>query len=406
MHEGSEPEPGSRSWPPGRRRLLVVLVAVALIGAVVVLVWPRGMTAAAADPKAVSIARTGCGSGWTDPQGGAQSLVLSNTDSVNGEAELVAVGGANNGKVYGEVDGLGMGTSETMHVTLGPGDYAIRCVMEDTDPIDGPTVRIGGHATSNAGAVPVTSTDLLAPLKAYQAYVVRGVGDLVGKTDALAAAVRSGNVAQARAAWLPAHLAYETLGAAYDAFGDYDGEVNGTATGLPGGVHDPDFTGFHRVEYGLWHGEAIGSLTAATNQLDGFVHSLQHDLPQFQPQPLDLGLRAHEIMENALQFELTGKTDEGSGTNLATTEANLTGDREVVGVLRPLLTSRYPQLSDVDKTTTELQNLLNAQHRPDGTWTPLSGLSNTAREKLDGTLGELVEQLAPIAAITEPRRTP
>lgn len=406
MHEGSEPAVGSGRRPPGLRRALVVLVAVVLIGGIVVLVWPRGTTAAAADPKAVSIARTGCGTGWTDPRGGQQALVLANTDSVNGEAELVAVGGADNGKVYGEVDGLGMGTTETMHVTLGPGDYAIRCVMEDTDPVDGPTVRVGGHATSNAGAVPVTSTDLLAPLKAYQAYVVTGVGDLVGRTDALAAAVRSGNLAQARAAWLPAHLAYETLGAAYDAFGDYDGEINGTPTGLPGGVHDPGFTGFHRVEYGLWHGEAAASLTKATDQLDGFVHGLQHDLPQFQPQPLDLGLRSHEIMENALQFELTGRTDEGSGTNLATTEANLTGDREVVGVLRPLLTSRYPQLSDVDKTTARLQGLLQAQRRPDGSWTPLSALSTTAREKLDGTLGELVEQLAPIAAITEPRRTP
>ena len=44
------------------------------------------------------------------------------------------------------------------------------------------------------------------------------------------------------------------------------------------------------------------------------MHGLQNDLPQIQPQALDLGLRAHEIMENTLQFELTGKTDYGSGT--------------------------------------------------------------------------------------------
>ena len=46
------------------------------------------------------------------------------------------------------------------------------------------------------------------------------------------------------------------------AFGDADGVINGTDAGLPGGVHDPDFTGFHRIEYGLWHGESTRSLKA------------------------------------------------------------------------------------------------------------------------------------------------
>jgi iron uptake system component EfeO len=406
VHEGSEPRAGSRRWLPSRRQTLVVLVAVVLAAGIVALVWPHGETAAAAPDNAVTISRTGCGHGWTNPHGGAQSLELANTDSANGEAELVGVGGPNNGKVYGELDGLGIGTRAPMRITLGPGSYAIRCVMEDADPINGPTVRIGGHATTNPGSVPVTSTDLLAPIKEYMAYLVKGVGTLVTRTDALTAAVRSGDLARAREAWLPAHLTYETLGAAYDAFGDYDGEINGTQAGLPGGVHDPDFTGFHRVEYGLYHGESVNSLTKAAEQLDTFVHGLQHDLPQFQPQPLDIGLRSHEIMENALQFELTGRTDEGSGTNLATAYANSVGDREVLGVLRPLLATRYPQLSDVDTWLNRFQALTLAQRGPEGTWTPLGRLSTSAREQLDGALSELVEKLAPIAAITEPRRTP
>jgi iron uptake system component EfeO len=292
-----------------------------------------------------------------------------------------------------------------MQISLGPGNYAIRCLMEDTDPVDGHTVRIGGTAKSNGGAVPVTSSDLIEPIKEYEAFLVKGVGTLVEQTDALTSAVRSGDVARAEQAWLPAHLTYETLGAAYDAFGDYDGEINGTTAGLPDGVHDPSFTGFHRVEYGLWHGEGKASLTKVTDQLDGFVHGLRHDLPQFEPEALDMGLRTHEIMENTLQFELTGKTDYGSGTNLATAYANATGDREVLGVLRPLLVTRYPGLSDVDLWMNRFQQLVKAQDKG-GTWTPVTKLPQPAREKIDGALSELVENLAPIAAITEPRRTP
>ena len=404
MPDPSEPAAG----PHRRRRLLVVSAAVVVVvaGVVVALAWPRGGTADAESNPAISVEHSGCGNGWTGPHGGPQTLTFANDDAVPGEADLVAVSGPDNGRVYGEIEGMGPGTTSTMRVTLGPGSYAIRCVMEDTDPVTGPTVRIGGNAVSNAGVVPVTSTDLLGPLHQYQAYLVTGVGDLVAKTDALNAAVGSGNVAQAKAAWLAAHLSYETLGAAYNAFGDYDGEINGTTAGLPGGVNDPTFTGFHRVEYGLWHGESGASLAGAAAQLDTFVHGLQHDLPQIQPQALDLGLRAHEILENTLQFELTGQTDYGSDSNLATADANLAGDREVVSVLRPLLATRYPKLSEVDDWTNRFQALLAAQHHADGTWTPVSQLSQADREKLDGTLGQLVEDLAPIATITEPRRTP
>lgn len=404
MPDPSEPATSARRT----RRLVIVSAAVLVVvlGVVVALVWPRGGTADAAASPAISISHSGCGNGWTDPHGGAQTLTLTDDDSVAGEADVVGVGGADNGKVYGEIEGMGPGTTDTMRITLGPGSYAVRCVMEDLDPVQGPTVRIGGDATSNAGVVPVTSTDLLGPLQQYQAYLVTGVNDLVGRTDALSAAVASGNVVQAKAAWLAAHLTYETLGAAYDAFGDYDGEINGTAAGLSGGVNDPGFTGFHRVEYGLWHGEATASLAGAAAQLDTYVHGLQHDLPQIQPQALDLGLRAHEILENTLQFELTGQTDYGSDSNLATANANLAGDREVISVLRPLLVTRYPQLSEVDEWSNRFQALLNAQHHADGSWTPVSQLPQLAREQLDGTLSQLVEDLAPIATITEPRRTP
>lgn len=399
---------GPKRRSPLRRRqgLLVLGVLIAVVAGAVALAWPRNTASAAPDASGVSVNHSGCGEGWTNPHGGPQALALTNTDSVSGEADLVEIGGADNGRIYGELEGMGPGTTDTMRVTLGPGSYAIRCVMEDLDPVDGPTVRIGGNATSNPGAVPVTSTDLIEPLKRYQAFLAGGVADLVTRTDALDAAVRSGNLAQARAAWLPAHLRYETLGAAYDAFGKYDGEINGTTAGLPGGPRDPGFTGFHRVEYGLWHGESAASLTAVTNELDALVHGLQHDLPTLQPQALDLGLRAHEIIENTLQFELTGRTDYGSGTNLATADANIAGDREVLSVLRPLLTSWYPGLSSVDTWLGRCQGLVDAQHHADGSWTPVAQLDQSTRERLDGALSELAERLAPIAAITEPRRTP
>jgi iron uptake system component EfeO len=235
--------------------------------------------------------------------------------------------------------------------------------------------------------------------------VVAGLNTLATDTGALAAAVRSGDRAAAETAWLTAHLGYERLGAAYGAFGDSDGAINGTADGLPGGVADPGFTGFHRLEHGLWHGESLATLVPVADRLDADVHGLLTSFATAQIDPYDIGLRAHEIMENTLEFELTGRTDYGSGTNIATALANLDGSKAVLAELRPLLETRMPNLSDVDAWFDRTEKALTAAARPDSGWTPVSQLDHTVRQRINAAVSELTELLAPVATITSPRRT-
>ncbi|WP_352252717.1 EfeM/EfeO family lipoprotein [Amycolatopsis nalaikhensis] len=382
-----------------RTRWIVAAVVVAAAAGAVVAFRPE--SADAQDPE-IAVSRSACGTGWTDPKPGPQTFRLHNVGSVTAEVDLIDPA---TGVIYGEVEGLGPATTRPLQVNLGNGGYAFRCLPEDAGAIVGPTVRLsGGAERSGPGVAPVTHNDLLGPLKTYQQHVTAGLGELVANTGALKTAVHGGDRAASQAAWLTAHLTYERLGAAYDAFGDSDGALNGTADGLPGGTADPGFTGFHRLEQGLWHGEDLGALAAVADRLDTDARALQQSFGESQVDGNDLGLRAHEIMENTLQFELTGRTDYGSGTNLATARANLDGTRAVLDVLRPLLVPRYPDLSKVDTWLARTQSALDSAHRADGSWTPLDQLSRKDRQKLNADVGELTELLAPIAAIAEPRR--
>ncbi|MEU1165767.1 imelysin family protein, partial [Streptomyces sp. NPDC005921] len=193
--------------------------------------------------------------------------------------------------------------------------------------------------------------------------------------------------------------------AAYGTFEDFDQKINGRADGLAGGVADPDFAGFHRVEYGLWHAQTAGQLKAPVQALADAVAGLQKAFPAQDFDPGDLPLRAHEILENTLQFELTADTDEGSGTNLATANANLAGTRELLTVLRPLLTTRAPALlPTVDADIARLQKLLDAEHQGAG-WTPVEKLDATARQQLNGVTGQLLEDLSPVPDLLEIRKS-
>jgi iron uptake system component EfeO len=350
----------------------------------------------------ISVSNGGCGSSWHLAGPGWQTFQIYDAAAEGGEVDLVNPA---NGAIYAEVQGLGPGTSSPMRLDVGSGSYAFRCLFDDYDPITGPTVVVGGHTSGTPAILPVTSNDLLAPASEYHAYVAAGLSTLVSQADALAADVRGGNLGAARSAWLPAHLTYERLGAAYDAFGNFDSEIDGRPDGLVGGVNSPQWTGFYRLEYGLWNGQSAHDLTPVADTLDADVHALRTSWPSTEINLLDLGLRTHEILENALEFQLTGHDDYGSGTTLATTQANITGTLELLTVLHPLLTVRYAGLPAVYTWLDRLAALLDQSKRPNGQWLAVSQLSQSSRQQIDAACGQALEELAPIAAITEPRIT-
>jgi iron uptake system component EfeO len=350
----------------------------------------------------ISVSNGGCGSNWHLAGPGWYTFQVYNAAAESGEVDLVDPA---NGAIYAEVNGLGPGTSSPMRLDVGSGSYAFRCLFDDYDPMTGPTVVVGGHVSGTPAILPITDNDLYGPAKEYHTYVAAALNTLVSQADTLAGDVRAGNLAAARTAWLPAHLTYERLGAAYDAFGNFDDEIDGRPDGLVGSVDSPQWTGFYRLEYGLWHGQGAGELTGVAEKLDADVRALRASWPSIEINLLDIGLRTHEILENALEFQLTGHDDYGSGTTLATTQANVTGTLELLTVLHPLLVPRYPGLPAVYTWLDRLSSLLNKNKGPNGQWLGVSQLSLTSREQIDAACSQALEELAPIAAITEPRIT-
>ena len=144
------------------------------------------------------------------------------------------------------------------------------------------------------------------------------------------------------------------------------------------------------------------TLTGVADTLDADVHGLIKAFPGQLVLVTDIPLRAHEIMENALQFELTGETDEGSHTNLATVRANIDGDRTVLDVLRPLLLNRDPSLlSTAEAQLTTLASLLETYRSPAGVWTPVESLTVAQHEQLDADTDAALASLDQIPAQLE-----
>ena len=349
---------------------------------------------------AISFNDASCGSAWHLARPGWHTFEVSNQAENGAEVDLTNPA---NGAVYDELDNIGPGTTAPMSLDVGSGTYAFLCLVQDFDPIKGPTVTVSGHTPGTAAILPVTYNDLYSLVKEYAQYTESGLQVLARETTRLAADVHGRNLAAAKRDWLTAHLQYETLGAAYDAFATFDDEIDGRADAV--GISSRQWTGFYRLEYGLWHGQSAHELVAVAGTLNLDVHKLLAWWPKQQIPLIDIGLRSHEILENALEFQLTGHDDYGSGTTLATTLANIQGTRYLLSLLHPLLAPRYPQLPEVYTGLNLLQSLLEKEHLRNGWWVPVSRLPTAARQQIDAACGQVLQELAPIASIAEPRNT-
>jgi len=346
----------------------------------------------------VQVARGRCGVGWDSPRGGDQTIDVHNTDSVTMEVELVDP--ATHG-IYGEIESLAPGTTRAFHLVLARGTYAFTCLPDGADLETGPSVTIKDGPAQGATAIaPVDETILAPAVKIYRTHVAAGLAALAADASSLRTALASGDRERSRKAWLTAQLAYHRLGAAYDTFGDSADAIDGMPDGLPGGVHDKGWTGLRRIEYGLWHNEAMPALAALGNRLARDVAALRGDFGKERTDPNDLPLRAHEILENTLQFELSGSADQGGHAELAIMSANLDGTAMVLDAIAPEIQPRYPAWAAVRAELAALKKLVDTHIH-----TPVAALSRHDREELDGKLGRLLEDLAPIAAIGEVRRT-
>jgi high-affinity iron transporter len=273
----------------------------------------------------------------------------------------------------------------------------------NTSPAVAVAASAGNAVAAPAAVKPASVAELTPPNDQYQAYAKVQLTALAKAVAVIEADLRRGETAQARQGWLTAQLDWERVGASYDSFGDLGLAVDGLPDGLPDGVTDPGFTGLHRLEYGLWHGQAARQLLPVATQLAHNVAVVQKNLTSddLAGDPTQLSLRAHEIIEDAIRDHLSGLDDQGAGAAYAMTYADTQVDRSVLGFLAGPIGQRHPGLvARANQQLAALDQALLAT-RVEGRWQPLDAVSLTERQQVNAAIGSLVETLATVPDLLE-----
>jgi iron uptake system EfeUOB component EfeO/EfeM len=245
-------------------------------------------------------------------------------------------------------------------------------------------------------APPVAASAVAGPVAQYIAYSQAQLKLMAAPIKALETALAANDRSAAKAAWNDAFSRYLHLGAVYleGPIADLNDRIDGPPGGLSGGTASQQFTGLHRIEYGLWTGAAPSSLLGYASQLSSDVNALRAQLAHVSIDPLDYATRAHEILEDAQRDLLSGTDVPWSQQGVLGTASGLAATQEVVATLRPLLRT-YTQVIDSDLG--DLSTVLNSLARAHGGTLPTNTeLSQTQTEELDAAVGQALEGLSQV----------
>ena len=101
------------------------------------------------------------------------------------------------------------------------------------------------------------------------------VDALVAETRAFTDAVKAGKLDEAQRPYAPAHQHYERIEPIAELFNDLDGTMDSREDDFEKKAEDPDFSGFHRIEKGLFADKSTAGLAPVADKLMADALDLQ-----------------------------------------------------------------------------------------------------------------------------------
>jgi len=260
--------------------------------------------------------------------------------------------------VIEERENIAPGLSQVINANLQPGDYAITCGLL-SNPRGTLHVTPTAESEANAKARP-SMVAFIGPLSEYRVYLSLQGSALIKAVTALQQAIEAGDLSAAQAAYVPARAAYQRIAPAAQRLAELDNAINARADYYEKREQDAAFSGFHRIEYGLFDQHSVEGLNPIAQRLQTDVTSLKQQLLAQNMAPEQLAAIVVRNMRSLAEIRSNGEEERYSHSDLNGFAANLEGTRKVIDLLRPLLSkSSGPLLEKINAASAGLDTELN-----------------------------------------------
>lgn len=246
-----------------------------------------------------------------------------------------------------------------------------------------------------AAAPAVTPAELAGPISDYKIWVSEEIAAFRTETKAFTDAVRAGDLARARALYAPARFRYEKVEPIAELFSDLDKAIDVRADDFARKEADPNFGGFHRLEYGLFAENSTEGLKVHADKLDADVAELEGRIKGLTVPAGKVVGGGATLIEEVARTKISGEEDRYSRTDLWDFAANVEGARKIHDLFRPLTTRVNPKLvGRIDANFAKVDAVLARYALPGGGWKSYDELTRKDRVGVRGPVTALAEDLS------------
>lgn len=293
--------------------------------------------------------------------------------------------------VVEERENIAPGFHSLLTAKLKPGTYEITCGLL-SNPRGALVVTPSPESEAERARPPITA--FIGPLSEYKVYLATQSNALVKETQRLEAAVRAGDVEAAKAAWLAARLPYKRIEAVTGRIADLENAIDPVSDYLEKREQDPAFTGFHRIEYGLWGQGADEGLVPLAEKLAADVGALKDRLKALKLQPEDLAGTAERQARRLGEGQVRDGENRWAFSDLAELQANLDGMEKSALLLRPLVTDAAPDVAAAIDRQFEAARAALAEFGTGETYPSYETVGTEARDRLAAAFRALAEAIS------------
>jgi iron uptake system component EfeO len=352
-----------------------------------------GSSSATTDSRtvAISITPSGCAPTQTSYSSGPLTFNITNK-SATAVSEVELLSGE---RIVGEKENLPPGFSGSFALSVDPGEYTLYCPGATTEKT---TLKVTGTAvsasTSDAGTLLKQGT------VTYGQYIDTQVAALVAYVTPLNTALHGTDLTAAQTAYMKARPYYERIEPVAESFtsgtDNLDSDIDARADDVPA----DQWTGFHRIEKGLFLDQSLTGLGAYGDGLLANVKKLQALTTGLTYQPAELANGAVDLLDEVAKSKITGEEERYSHIDMLDFQANVEGAEQAFANLQDGLQKIDPTLTaTVGSGFTALDTLLNKYR----TTSNASGfvlygtLTDTDKTALSQALQAVAEPLSQVA---------
>lgn len=337
----------------------------------------------------VAVTDTACEPASLTVPAGKTTFIINNKSSRPLEFEILK-----GVLVVEERENIAPSFTQKLTATLEAGEYDMTCGL-----LSNPRGKLTVTPNESAQAAAIPVVQLEAPIAQYKAYVLDETKSFVTKTEAFVAAVNAGDMNKAKSLYAPTRAHYERIEPIAELFADLDASIDARADAYKKVEKDPEFTGFHRLEYALWSEKSLKGMKPIADQLLADVKALQTQITGLNFPATKVVGGAGVLIEEVANGKISGEEERYSHTDLSDFDANMAGSKKIVDLFRPLIEKADPSLLKKTDENFAAVDAVLSKYKQGETWALYDKLTEADRKALAAPITVLAEDLSKLRGL-------